>query len=80
MNEYIIYKCGREPHNTIWRAKRDPRFGEVNAEKTNYMVMSCEQNAGQNLKMKIGNKPSERIEQFQYLGKTLKSQISFTKS
>jgi hypothetical protein len=42
--------------------------------KLKYMAMSCEQNAGKNHKMKIGNKTSERVEQFKYLGKTLTSQ------
>jgi hypothetical protein len=32
---------------------------EVNAEKTKYMVMSCNQNAGQNHNMKIDNKSFE---------------------
>jgi hypothetical protein len=37
---------------------------EVNAEKTKYMVMSCNQNAGQNHNMKIDNKSFHRVEQF----------------
>jgi hypothetical protein len=41
---------------------------EVNAEKTKYMVMSRNQNAGQNHKIKIDNKSFERVEQFKYLG------------
>jgi hypothetical protein len=40
---------------------------EVNAEKTKYMVMSRNQNAGQNHNIKIGNKFFERVEQFKYL-------------
>jgi hypothetical protein len=44
---------------------------EVNAEKTKYMVMSRDQNAGQNHNIKIDNKPFERVEQFKYLGTTL---------
>jgi hypothetical protein len=39
---------------------------EVNAEKTKYMVMSCNQNAGQNHNIKIDNKSFERVEQFKY--------------
>jgi hypothetical protein len=49
---------------------------EVNAEKTKYMVMSQEQNAGQNHNIKIGNKSLERVEQFKYLGTTLTGQNS----
>jgi hypothetical protein len=44
---------------------------EVNAEKTKYMVMSRDQNAGQNHNIKIDNKSFERLEQFKYLGTTL---------
>jgi hypothetical protein len=40
---------------------------EVNAEKTKYMVMSRDQNAGQNGYIQIGNKSFETVEQFKYL-------------
>jgi hypothetical protein len=39
---------------------------EVNADKTKYMVMSRDQNAGQNGYVKIGNKSFETVEQFKY--------------
>jgi hypothetical protein len=35
---------------------------EVNAEKTKYMVMSRDQNAGQNGYIQIGNKSFETVE------------------
>jgi hypothetical protein len=41
---------------------------EVNAEKTKYVVMSREQNAGKSGNIKIGNKSFETVEQFKYLG------------
>jgi hypothetical protein len=49
---------------------------EVNAEKTKYMVMSRDQNAGQNGYMQIGNESFETVEQFKYLGTTLTNQNS----
>jgi hypothetical protein len=49
---------------------------EVNAEKTKYMVMSRNQNAGQNHNMKLDNKSFERVEQFKYLGTILTNQNS----
>ena len=49
---------------------------EVNAEKTEYMVMSRDQNAGQNGNIQIGNKSFETAEQFKYLGTTLTYQNS----
>ena len=49
---------------------------EVNAEKTKYMVMSRNQNAGHNHNIKIDNKSFERVEEFKYLGATLTNQNS----
>jgi hypothetical protein len=49
---------------------------EVNAEKTKYMVMSRDQNAGQNGNIQIGNKSFETVEQFKCLGTTLTNQNS----
>ena len=49
---------------------------EVNAEKTKYVVMSREQNAGQNCNIKTDNKIFESAEHFGYLGTTLKNQNS----
>jgi len=49
---------------------------EINYEKTKYMVMSWEQNAGKNLYIKIDNKSFKRVEQSQYLGTTKRNQNS----
>ena len=45
---------------------------EVNADKTKYMVMCRNQNAGRSHNIKIDNSSFEREEQFKYLGKNLK--------
>ena len=49
---------------------------EVNADKTKYMIMSRDQNAGRGHSMKIDNSPIERVEEFKYLGTTLTNQNS----
>jgi hypothetical protein len=43
----------------------------VVTSKPKYMVMSRDQNAGQNGYIQIGNKLFETVEQFKYLGTTL---------
>jgi hypothetical protein len=48
----------------------------VNAEKTKYMVMSRDQNTGQNGYIQIGNKLFETVKQFKYLGTALTNQNS----
>jgi len=47
---------------------------EVNADKTKYMGMSRDQNAGQSHSMKIDNSSFERVEELKYLGTTLTNQ------
>jgi sorting nexin-29 len=44
---------------------------EVNIEKTKYMLVSCDQNAGQNRDIKIGNRSFENVSHFKYLGTTV---------
>ena len=44
---------------------------EVSADKTKYMVISRDQNAGQNHSVRIDNSTFERVERFKYLGTTL---------
>jgi hypothetical protein len=51
-------------------------FLEVNANKTNYMVMSRDQNAGRTHSMKTDNSSFERVDEFKYLGTTLTNQNS----
>jgi hypothetical protein len=49
---------------------------EVNADKTKYMVMSRDQNAGRTQSIKIDNSSFESVEEFKYLGTTLTSDNS----
>ena len=44
---------------------------DINVEKTKYMVIPWDKNAGQNHNIKIYNKSFKRAEQFKYLGTTL---------
>jgi hypothetical protein len=52
---------------------------EVNADKTKYMIMSRDQNAGRCNSMKIDNSSIERVEEFKYLGTTLTNRNSTRK-
>ena len=47
---------------------------EVNADKTKYMVMPRDRNAGRGYIVKIDNSSIERVEEFKYLGTTLTDQ------
>ena len=49
---------------------------EINADKTKYMVMSRDRNAGRGHSVKIVNSSIERVEEFRYLGTTLTDQNS----
>jgi hypothetical protein len=47
---------------------------EENVEKTKYMLVSRDQNAGQNREIKIGNRSFENVSQSKYLGTTVTNQ------
>jgi hypothetical protein len=49
---------------------------EVNADKTKYMVMSRDRNAGRGHGVKIDNSSIDRVEEFKYLGVMLTDQNS----
>jgi hypothetical protein len=49
---------------------------EVNADKTTYMFMRREKNAGRSYNIEINNSSFERVEEFKYLGTTLINQNS----
>jgi hypothetical protein len=44
---------------------------EVNIEKTKYMLVSRDQNSGQNRDIEIGNRSFENVSQFKYFGTTV---------
>jgi hypothetical protein len=46
---------------------------EVSVRKTKCMLVSCDQNAGQNWDIKIGSRSFENVSQFKYLGTTVTS-------
>jgi hypothetical protein len=49
---------------------------EINTDKTKYMVMSRDQNAGRSHSKKYDDNSLERVEEFKYLGTTLTNQNS----
>ena len=65
----------KEKVETLIMASKETGL-EVNAVKTNYMVMSRDQNAGQSHSMKIDSSSFERVEVFKYLGTALTDQNS----
>jgi len=65
----------KENADTLIVASKEIRL-EVNADKTKYMVMSRDQNAGQSNSMKSDSNFFERVEEFKYLGKNLRNQYS----
>jgi hypothetical protein len=62
-------------HNTQTLTDACKEVGlEVNVEKNKYMLVSRDQNAGQNWERKIGNRSFENVSQFKYLGTTVTNQ------
>jgi hypothetical protein len=47
---------------------------EINVEKTKYVLLSRQQNVGQNRDIKIANSSFENVSQFKYLGTTVTNQ------
>jgi sorting nexin-29 len=63
----------KENAETLVAATRESGL-EISADKTKYMVMSRDQNAGRNHSVRINNSTFERVEEFKYLGTTLTNQ------
>jgi hypothetical protein len=47
---------------------------EINVEKTKYMLLSHQQDIGQNQNIKIANRSFENVSQLKYLGMTVTNQ------
>jgi hypothetical protein len=60
----------KEKSETFLEASRDIDL-EINAEKTEYMIMSRHPNSGQNQNIRIANESSENVTKFKYLETTL---------
>jgi len=69
---YILYRKNAEV--SIVASKESGL--EVNADKTKYMVMSRDQNAGRSSKMKTDNSSFEMVEELKCLGTTITNQNS----
>jgi hypothetical protein len=58
---------------TLSQASRDIGL-EINAEKTNYIIMSRHPYSGQNQNIRTANESFENVAKFKYLGTTLTNQ------
>jgi hypothetical protein len=63
----------KENKETLLEASKDIGL-EINAEKTEYMIMSCHPNLGQNENIRIANESCENVAKFKYLGMMLTNQ------
>ena len=72
---YVVYVRGsihtlKENADALVDAAREIGL-EVSADKTKYMVMSRDQNAGRIHSVRMDNSTFERVEEFKYLGTNL---------
>jgi hypothetical protein len=63
----------KEKTETLLEASRNIDQ-EINAEKTNYMIVSRHPNSGQNQNIRIANESFENVAKFKSLGTTLTNQ------
>ena len=73
---YSQYVPASEPFDHAWFEVLEVITLYCSADKTKYMVMSRDQNAGRNHSVRIDNSTFERVEEFKYLGTTLTNQNS----
>ena len=67
---HILYRKNTQASVVI--SKEDSQA--VSADRPKCVYMSCEQNAGQNYRVKIGNKYCENVVKFRYWGATVMKQ------
>jgi len=72
---HACHRFIKENAETLLVASKETGL-EVNSDKTKYMVMSRDHNAGRSHSMKIVNSSFERVEEFKCLGTTLTNQNS----
>jgi len=73
----VLYKIRIDARIIISKCNTINSIGlEVSADKTKYMVMSRDQNAGRNHSVRIDSITFERVEEFKHLGTTLTNQNS----
>ena len=75
---FISLKIGPTNTQALVTASKETGL-EVNADKTKYMVMSRDQNAGRCHNIMIDNSSFGKVEQFRYLGATIRIKILFGK-
>jgi hypothetical protein len=70
----VVYAVKKNAEASV-AATKETGLG-LNADKTKYMVISGDQNAGRNHSMRIVNGSFKRVEEIKYLGITLTNQNS----
>jgi hypothetical protein len=73
MRNWNVYSINSPITETLIDASKEVGL-EINVEKTKCMLVSHDQNAGQNRDIKIGNRSFENVSQFKYLGTTVTNQ------
>ena len=65
-------RCCKGKRRSFVVASKETRL-EINGDKTKYMVMFRDYNAGRNHNIKTDNSSFEKVEQFKYLGTNLRN-------